>query len=168
MESVRNAARGILHNLDKVTDGTNRERKDSSNRSNTIQRAISSSTDKPSVMISYCHENKDFCNKLLKVLSTHYDKFHVWVDQTHCQSASDLWELIATGMEQAHMIVCLVSNYYFQSKSCRREFTYAVETLKKPIIPVLLESIEPKGWLGIRMSALLKLIHSNEKYCPKK
>ncbi|CAF0943412.1 unnamed protein product [Rotaria sp. Silwood1] len=147
MESIRNAARGILYNLDKVIDGTNREAEDSGNQFNTIQTVISS-TDKPSIMISYCHENKEFCGKLLELLSTHRDEFDVWIDQTHCQSASDLWEVIAYGMEQAHVIVCLVSNHYYESKSCRREFTYAVETLKKPIVPVLLEDIEPKGWLG--------------------
>ncbi|CAF3090716.1 unnamed protein product [Rotaria sp. Silwood2] len=153
MESIRNAARGILDNLGKTTDGIDREIDDSSNRISTAKTDANPIV-KSSIMISYCHENKEFCGKLLELLSTYSDKFDVWIDQNHCQSASDLWESIAIGMEEAQIIVCLVSNHYFQSKSCRRELTYAVETLKKPVVPVLLESIEPKGWLGIRISGV--------------
>ena len=51
-------------------------------------------------------------------------------------------------MERAGVIVCLVSSQYFESKSCRQEFIYAVDSLKRRIIPVLLENFEPKGWLG--------------------
>jgi hypothetical protein len=99
-------------------------------------------------MISYCHENNTFCDKILDLLATRNDTFDVWIDRTHCQTTGDLWELIADGMEQACVIVCLVSSHYFQSKSCRTEFTYAVDTLKKTLVPVLLEHLEPKGWLG--------------------
>lgn len=99
-------------------------------------------------MISYCHDNSTFCGQILDLLRTRHDAFEIWIDQTHCQGAADLWESIADGMERASMIVSLISNEYFQSKSCRQEFVYATDSLKKRIIPVLIGNFEPKGWLG--------------------
>jgi hypothetical protein len=99
-------------------------------------------------MIRYSHNNNRFCDKLYELLVKRNDSFEIWIDRTHCQEACDLWELIADGMEHACVIVCLLSREYFESKSCRREFTYAITSLKKRIIPVLLGDFEPKGWLG--------------------
>lgn len=99
-------------------------------------------------MISYSHDNNTFCSQIFDLLNTHNDNFHIWIDRTHCQGAVDLWESIADGMEKASIILCLLSNQYFQSKSCRQEFIYAADSLKRRIIPVLIENFEPKGWLG--------------------
>jgi hypothetical protein len=99
-------------------------------------------------MISYCHDNNLFCNEILDILSTRNDVFDIWIDRTHCQGIIDLWESIANGMEQASIIVCLLSNQYFESKSCRQEFIYATDSLKKRIVPVLIGNFDPKGWLG--------------------
>jgi len=99
-------------------------------------------------MISYAHGNNAFCGEILDLLAKHNDTFEIWIDRTHCQGAVDLWESIADGMERACLIVCLLSNQYFESKSCRKEFIYAADSLKRRIVPVLLEDFEPKGWLG--------------------
>ncbi|CAF1688967.1 unnamed protein product, partial [Adineta ricciae] len=66
----------------------------------------------------------------------------------------DLWELIASGIEHADVILCIISDYYFQSKSCRHELIYATDSLQKIIIPVILEDFKPKGWIGIRISGM--------------
>lgn len=103
---------------------------------------------KPWIMISYCHADDNFCTQVLNLLIKYNDTFNIWIDRTHCQGAEDLWELIAEGMENASVIVSLLSNQYFESKSCRKEFIYATDSLKKKVLPVLIESFEPKGWLG--------------------
>lgn len=103
---------------------------------------------KPMIMISYCHDNNSFCGELLHVLNTRNDEFDIWIDRTHLQGSEDLWELIADGIEQSSVIVCLLSRQYFESKSCRKEFVYTSDSVKKKIVPVLLENFEPKGWLG--------------------
>jgi hypothetical protein len=99
-------------------------------------------------MISYSHDNNQFCDEILDFLNTRNDAFEIWIDRTHCQGAGDLWESIADGMEKASIILCLLSNQYFQSKSCRQEFIYATDSIKRRIIPILIGNFEPKGWLG--------------------
>ena len=99
-------------------------------------------------MISYCHADNIFCTRIFELFNTHSDTFEIWIDRTHCQAATDLWEAIADGIEKASVIVSLLSEKYFESKSCRQEFIYAMDSLKKPVIPVLLGDFEPKGWLG--------------------
>ncbi|CAF2971370.1 unnamed protein product [Rotaria sp. Silwood2] len=102
---------------------------------------------KLSIMISDSHGDYDFCSQLLDSLNKHNDVFEIWIDRTHCQGVDDLWGAIAEGMEQASIIVCLLSNQYFESKSCRKEFIYAADSLKKKIVPILLVQFNTKGWL---------------------
>jgi hypothetical protein len=137
MEGIQQAARGILHNLN-IGDNKLNEHADLQNNVN----------NKSWIMISYCHDNNEFCGEILEFLRTRNDAFEIWIDRTHCQGAIDLWESIADGMEQASIIVCLLSESYFQSKSCRQEFIYAADSLKKRIVPILIGNFEPKGWLG--------------------
>ncbi|CAM4762838.1 unnamed protein product [Rotaria magnacalcarata] len=169
MEGALQAARGILHNLnlDNKTDVNieklNRSRQsdrpegleknnDSLSELPLVQK--SKEVDIPWIMISYCHVDDTFCSRILELFSTRSETFHIWIDRTHCQTSIDLWESIAEGMESASVIVCLLSNSYLESKSCRQEFVYAIDSLKKPVLPVLLGNFDPKGWLGIRMSGL--------------
>ncbi|CAF1128641.1 unnamed protein product [Rotaria sordida] len=151
MEGIKEAAHGILHNL-KID---NQIETTFNNQSTVLDALISNPlkdiSSKPWIMISYCHDNNTFCDTILSFLSKRNDAFDIWIDRTHCQTAGDLWESIADGMERACIIVCLVSSQYFESKSCRKEFIYAADTLKKTIVPVLLENFKPKGWLGIRI-----------------
>lgn len=137
MEGIHEAAYGIIHNIQKYSQSIL-----NNNSQNLFPKK------KPSIMISYSHDDKIICKKLVDFLLTQQDVFDVWIDQIHCQNAGDIWEMIANGMEQANIIVCLISNYYFQSKSCRQEFIYATDTLHKLVVPVLIENFKSKGWLG--------------------
>ncbi|CAF3544814.1 unnamed protein product [Rotaria socialis] len=169
MEGALQAARGILHNLnfDNRADVNIEElnRRHESDRPECLEKyndslselpllQKSKEVDIPWIMISYCHADDTFCSRILELFSTRSETFHIWIDRTHCQTAIDLWESIAEGMESASVIVCLLSNSYLESKSCRQEFVYAIDSLKKPVLPVLLGNFDPKGWLGIRMSGL--------------
>ena len=98
-------------------------------------------------MISYSHQNNEFCDKILDLLETKSHVFQVWINRTHCKTG-DLWEAIASGMECAQIIICLLSDDYSQSKSCRQEITYALDTLHKPVIPIYLGEYQPRGWIG--------------------
>ncbi|CAF0745362.1 unnamed protein product [Didymodactylos carnosus] len=146
MEGIKEAARGILLNLDiDINDSSKTKEEIQKDKSNALT-ALS--------LRSYSHRNKEFCVKVLELLSTRNDVFDIWIDQTHCQSVGDLWESIADGMEQAQIIVCLISKHYYESKSCRQEFQYATDTLHKSIVPAFLEDFEPRSWLGIRISGV--------------
>ncbi|CAF1166748.1 unnamed protein product [Didymodactylos carnosus] len=130
MSNVKQAADGILCNLglaDKVL----------------LEETLVESNDKPSLMISYSHHNKDFCQKLLK----HLSQFDVWIDFNECK-AGDLWEKIAIGMRKANVILCLISDKYCESRSCRQEITHAIDHLQKPIVPIYIEHHKAPDWLG--------------------
>ncbi|CAF3809620.1 unnamed protein product [Rotaria socialis] len=148
MESIKSATYGILHNLNrKITNDIASDEKIVTHdirESNSMK----GKSDKPMIMISYCHKNDSFCTELFNLLTTHNDAFDIWIDRTHLQGVDDLWELIAYGIERSSIVVSLISSQYFESKSCRQEFVYAADSQKKKIVPVLLEKFEPKGWLG--------------------
>jgi hypothetical protein len=40
---------------------------------------------------------------------TCHRQFDVWIDQIHCQTAEDIWEMIAISMEQATIFGLLFS-----------------------------------------------------------
>lgn len=102
----------------------------------------------PLVMFSYAHKDDRFCYRILKELEPMNNTLRVWIDIQQC-AMGDLWEKIADAIEHADVILCFISEYYHQSKSCRQEFIYAVDDLQKPIIPILIGDYKPKGWLGM-------------------
>ena len=144
MESVTQAVHGILHNLnlDNKSEASSQESESAAPAQSTKE------NEKPWIMISYCHGDNAFCTRVLDLFATSKDAFQIWIDRTHCQGANDLWETIAEGMERASVIVCLLSDQYLESKSCRQEFIYAADSLKKTIVPVLQKDFSAKGWLG--------------------
>ncbi|UJR07250.1 hypothetical protein I4U23_011538 [Adineta vaga] len=155
MENIQQAIQGILHNLHLIQD--NKHLTDIQNK-----------TDENWIMISYCHENLNICNEIYEYLKKSIKNLNIWIDQTHLNNSCDLWESIAYGMEKSNFILCFLSEQYFQSKSCRQEFIYANDSLKKPIIPILISNFQPKGWLGIRMTGLKYIRFKNENQLEEK
>ncbi|CAF1438264.1 unnamed protein product [Adineta ricciae] len=153
MENIQQAIQGILHNLDFQQESIH------STQNRTGQKWI---------MISYCHENIDLCNEISKYLKNSIKDLNIWIDQTHTNGSVDLWESIAQGIEQSTAVLCFLSEEYFQSKSCRQEFVYANDSLKKPIVPILIKSFQPKGWLGIRMTGLKYIRFKDENQLEEK
>ena len=78
-------------------------------------------------------------------------RLDIWVDFIFCHSA-DLWEEISEAIENAQVILFLITKEYQTSKSCRQEVMYARDTLKKRFIPVYLKKdYVASSWLGIRI-----------------
>ncbi|CAF1261540.1 unnamed protein product [Rotaria sordida] len=111
---------------------------------------------KPSIMISYSHGDNDVCTQLYNELNKRNDEFDIWIDRKYCKTGY-LWGKIADGMQEASVILCLLSNKYYESKSCQQEFVYANDHLKKQVIPVFIQQDKPPGWVGIH-TCLLKYI----------
>ncbi|CAF4891714.1 unnamed protein product, partial [Rotaria sp. Silwood2] len=74
--------------------------------------------------------------------------------------SGDLGEEIGGAMETATVIVLIISQEYYDSKSCRQELSYACDTLKKRIVPIYAPNQKYKatGWLGIRIAGQ-KYVH---------
>ncbi|CAF1501429.1 unnamed protein product [Adineta steineri] len=144
MEGMRNAANGILYNLNVISDNKKDAKSDIPIVSNT-------DNGKPMIMISYAHDNDQFCDKILMELEKSQDLFGIWIDRNHCSSSEDLWEKIARGIGQAKLVVCLLSQDYFNSKSCRKEASFAIKR-KKPIVPIYFGEPGDCDWLDIHIA----------------
>jgi hypothetical protein len=135
IENIQKAATGLLFNIDELTHSV-------SGTSTVLNKNRT-----PMIMISYSHENSEFCKQLYnEILKRGH---HIWIDFKFLKTG-DLWEQIAAGMKCADVIVCLISEDYCKSKSCRWEATYALDKLQatKSIIPVFLRKHELPDWLG--------------------
>ncbi|UJR17652.1 hypothetical protein I4U23_004548 [Adineta vaga] len=181
LQSIKKAADGILYNLHLETNvdtmpvvrskrapiGRSRspEQKDIKDTeiSSDKKKQLSTNDSLPLVMFSYAHKDDKFCYHILKELEQMNTTLKVWIDIQQC-AKGDLWEKIADAIENAEVILCFISEYYHQSKSCRQEFTYAVDDLQKPIIPILIGDYKPKGWLGIRKAGMkyIRFRNTNE------
>ena len=137
MLSIKKAADGILFNLGLELFSIP-----------TSSTMVLVKTQKPLVMVSYCHANNAFCDQILALLDEQADFFDVWIDRRFCKSSNDVWESIAKGIKNAQLIICIVSTEYLASKSCRQEVIYAKDRLDKQFLPVYLEKPEVSDWLG--------------------
>ncbi len=140
VENIQKAAEGLLFNIDELIHPL------------TVQidqpLTVEDKKQKPIIMISYSHENTEFCKQLYnEILKRGYH--NIWIDFKSSKS-DDLWEKIDNGMNQADVIICLITDEYCNSKSCRLEATYALEKLhpSKLIIPIFLEEHQLPEWLG--------------------
>jgi len=146
IENIQKAANGLLVNIDEVAHPPTTEQVNRTATATATATATHNNT-KTMIMISYSHEDAEFCKQLYEeIIKRGYD---VWVDFNFLKTG-DLWEQIAAGMKRANIIICLISEDYCKSKSCRLEATYALEKLQatKPIIPVMLRKHELPDWLG--------------------
>lgn len=135
IENIQKAAAGLLYNIDELVHSTDET-------STAVEKS-----EKPLIMISYSHKDSEFCKQLHDEISKR--GIDIWIDFKFLKTG-DLWEQIAAGMKRARVIVCLMSEDYCKSKSCRWEATYALEKLQatKSIIPVFLRTYELPDWLG--------------------
>jgi hypothetical protein len=139
IENIQKAATGLLVNIDEVAHPTTEQVHQTATATNNNKKAM--------IMISYSHEDTEFCKQLYEEIKKR--EYDIWVDFNFLKTG-DLWEQIAAGMKRANIIICLISEDYCKSKSCRLEATYALEKLQatKPVIPVMLRKHELPDWLG--------------------
>ena len=150
IENIQKAAEGILCNINgtgkfDVSRLSEYERRNSA----THRLTPSMSTErKPSIMISYAHSDNDVCRQLHDELAKYNQQFDIWIDWKNSKTGY-VWGKIADGIANSSAILCLLSNKYYESKSCQQEFVYACDTLKKLVIPVYIGDDKPPGWLGM-------------------
>ena len=139
LESLQKAATGLLFNINQMPDPVTEQGNSTSTELDKNGKAM--------IMISYSHRDIEFCKQLHSEISKR--GYNIWVDFEYLK-VGDLWEQIAVGMKRANVIVCLMSENYSKSKSCRWEATYALDKLRatKSVIPVFLQQPELPDWLG--------------------
>ncbi|CAF1322931.1 unnamed protein product, partial [Rotaria sordida] len=139
MESFNKAANSILDNLDETLDNK---------QPDIIDRSVPAKIEnkKPMIMISYSHDDKNFCYEILAELGKKIDLFRIWIDRDYLKSNEDLWEKIARAIKESKIVLLILSQKYYASKSCRNEATYAIKR-NKSIIPVYIGEPGDCDWL---------------------
>ena len=112
-----------------------------------------------SVMISYSPMNIDFCREFYNVL-VQLPELSIYVD---FKTGKYSWKEMAEMIGQADVVLFLLSNEFYQNKSCRQELIYVTDTLKKLFFPIFIDrEFKPIGWLQKRV-VRLKSIRFGEK-----
>jgi len=112
-----------------------------------------------SLMISYSHININFCRQLYEMLR----KLPELLINVDINNGKYLWKEIIQTIEQSDVVIFLLSKDFYYSKSCRQEFIYVTDTLKKLFFPIFIDqNFKPTGWLHERI-ARLKYIRFSER-----
>ena len=124
------------------------------------QRNVGDADDDGHIFISY---NKEHRKTVLEIQKFLLDKgFKVWMDVD--KMTNNTLEAMASGLEQAKLVLICYSEHYKHSNMCRTEAEYVFE-LGKPFIPINMEyKYKPTGWLGIIIGARLYVDFSLYKY----
>ena len=112
-----------------------------------------------SMMISYSSSNREFCRELYNVFNT-LPELSVYVD---FKTGKYSWKETVEMIEQSDVVLFLLSNEFYQSKSCRQEFLYVTDTLKKLFFPIFIDrDFKSISWLQKRI-VRLKSIRFGDK-----
>jgi len=146
---IRQAAKGILFNLDCIEINSDSIELDDENQLK--------------IMISYAHKDTKFCHKLVQYLEEHF-LGDIWVDFKKLSSPyEDDWEEIAKAITQCDVILMIVTENYCSSKSCRREVIHA-DKRNKRMIPIYQgRDYVPEDWFEIRVGSATWVRFSDKK-----
>ncbi|CAF1497161.1 unnamed protein product [Adineta ricciae] len=81
----------------------------------------------------------------------------VWMDIKSNRSSDNIYEDIATAVENASCLICFMTLEFQQSDYCKLELQYAKKR-NIPIIPLkLVQNWEPSSWLGLITAGLIHI-----------
>lgn len=104
-----------------------------------------------SVMISYSSVNRDFCREFYNVLNT-LPELSIYVD---FKTGKYSWKEAVEMIEQSDVVLFLLSNEFYQSKSCRQEMIYVTDSVKKLYFPIFIDrDFRASSWLQKRIVRL--------------
>lgn len=102
------------------------------------------------IFISYCR--KDFAKaKRIKEEIERTTSAKCWMDLDGIESGSQFEDVIISAINNASIVVFMLSNNSMLSRWTKDEVRYAYETRKK-IIPVNIDNCSPSGWFLFKFS----------------
>ena len=109
----------------------------------------------PDVFLSYCWRNSfkaEDAKQITSVIRSRYSDprllkymiaqlgYKVWLDIEQLHSANtkaNLYGQIVEGLKSAKVVIPCISDDYSKSQNCRMEFQFALKSLQKPVIPLV-------------------------------
>ena len=116
------------------------------------------------IFISY--SRKDISKaKIIKEEIEKITSLSCWMDLDGIESGSQFEDIIISAIDNARIVVFLLSDNSMQSKWTKDEVRYAYETRKK-IIPVNIDNCTPSGWFLFKFSGydVINYFDSYQKY----
>jgi len=91
------------------------------------------------IFVSYSRHDSAFVKQLNE--SLHNARLDVWIDWEDIPYSSNWWDEISEAVTGAAAFVCVLSDDYFKSETCRAELKLAEETNKR-IIPIYYKNFD--------------------------
>jgi len=108
--------------------------------------AKSSCVSKKQLFFSYCHSNKEIVHRVAdELIKLNY---RIWIDRDLIEGHM-LFADIQNGIENSHLVICFISEYYCNSQNCMNEITLAYNQ-KKKILPIMLDDYFKQEQKGIK------------------
>lgn len=111
------------------------------------------------VFVSYCWSNSESAHRSKQVKDftgspfadarkvhaslANFGKFSLWIDTERLKTTNQndeslgMFAQIAEGLGKAKAVLAFVSKQYANSENCRMEIQFAIKSLKKPVVPVI-------------------------------
>ncbi|XP_067931490.1 uncharacterized protein [Watersipora subatra] len=99
------------------------------------------------IMISYQWEVQEQVKKVRERLRK--EGYRVWIDYERMSKCGNTLEAMARAVENAALLVPVLTEKYKASAACRQEISYAARMQKK-LVPLRMQAkYRPDGWLGL-------------------
>lgn len=104
------------------------------------------------IFISYCRKDLEKVKKIKKEIENIIPSVKCWMDLDGIESGTQFEDVIIKAIDQASIVVFMLSDNSMNSKWTKDEIRYAYNT-KKKIIPVNIDNCTPSGWFLFKLSA---------------
>jgi len=102
------------------------------------------------VFISYSHNDKEYADQICKVLKG--EGYDIWIDKLRIKNNDNIAKLIDKGIDQADVVLLLISQSSLSSTWVQREFSaislHQIGDTKKYVIPIKLDNSNVPSYLS--------------------
>ena len=103
----------------------------------------------PYVFISYCREDVELCNQILKFLAE--NGIRVWYD--NAIHVGDMWpDVIASHLKKSSACILIMTDGFVRSINCNKELVFSYKH-KIPTVPILLDGTNVSPGMDLMISA---------------
>ena len=103
----------------------------------------------PYVFISYCREDVELCNQILKFLAE--NGIRVWYD--NAIHMGDMWpDVIASHLKKSSACILIMTDGFVRSINCNKELVFSYKH-KIPTVPILLDGTNVSPGMDLMISA---------------
>lgn len=120
---------------------------------------------KQPIFISYSRHDKEIVFPFVKRINEEFNTV-CWIDYNGIESGSQFEDVIINAIEEAEVVLFMLSDNSIASEWTRREVLYAADEGKR-IIPVILDGGKPRKWFRFHFGNIDSVNVENKEHCNK-